>query len=474
VSIAAIVLAAGRGTRFRSERPKVLHAAAGRSLVAHVLHALAPLDCQRLVVVVGHGADDVTAEVATCAERLGRAIEVVDQPEQLGTGDATAIALSALASSGPTVDRVLVVPGDTPLVRASTFADLVAASAGIDVAMLSAHVEDPTGYGRVLRDTAGAVTGIVEHRDADERERAVSEINAGMYVADRESLARALEGVDDRNDQGERYLTDAITALVGGGATVVAIAASADEVAGVNDRAQLATAGAVLRHRHLDHLMREVGVTVIDPSTTYVDVDVTVGPDTVLFPGTVLDGATTIGAGCVIGPNSHLTACEVGERAQVHSSRADAATIGDEVSVGPFAHLRPGTRLGRRSRVGAFVETKNATIGADSKVPHLSYVGDAVVGDGANIACGVVTANYDGHTKHVTTIGDGAFVGCGVMLVAPVTVGDGAYVAAGSTITKDVPPDALGVGRARQENREGWAARRRAARQRVTVVGEDG
>jgi bifunctional UDP-N-acetylglucosamine pyrophosphorylase/glucosamine-1-phosphate N-acetyltransferase len=212
--------------------------------------------------------------------------------------------------------------------------------------------------------------------------------------------------------------------------------------------------------------MREVGVTVIDPSTTYVDVDVTVGPDTVLLPGTVLDGATTIGAGCVIGPNSHLTSCEVGDRAQVHSSRANAATIGDEVSVGPFAHLRPGTRLGERSRVGAFVETKNATIGADAKLPHLSYVGDATVGTHANVACGVVTANYDGHAKHVTTIGDGAFVGCGVMLVAPVTVGDGAYVAAGSTITKDVPPDALAVGRARQENREGWAARRRAARQR--------
>jgi bifunctional UDP-N-acetylglucosamine pyrophosphorylase/glucosamine-1-phosphate N-acetyltransferase len=346
VSIAAVVLAAGRGTRFRSERPKVLHAAAGRTLLAHVLHALAPLDCQRLVVVVGHGADEVTAEVVACARALGRDIEVVVQPEQRGTGDAAAIALDALAASGPSVERVLVVPGDTPLVRASTFADLVAAAAGVDVAMLSANVLDPTGYGRILRDAAGAVVRIVEHRDADEHERTVDEINAGMYVADREALARALEGVGDHNDQGERYLTDAITALVDGGARVVAIAASADEVAGVNDRVQLADAGAVLRARHLDHLMREVGVTVIDPSTTYVDVDVSVGADTVLMPGTVLDGATTIGSGCTIGPNAHLTGCAVGEHVKVHSSRADGATIGDQVSVGPFTHLRPGTRLG--------------------------------------------------------------------------------------------------------------------------------
>jgi bifunctional UDP-N-acetylglucosamine pyrophosphorylase / glucosamine-1-phosphate N-acetyltransferase len=463
--LAAVVLAAGRGTRFRSERPKVLHAAAGRSLIAHVLTALAPARCARVLVVVGHGAPAVEEEVRAVGEALGIVVETVVQPEQRGTGDAVEVALGALAT-GAAVERLLVVPGDTPLVTPATFSALVAASAGVEVALLTTRPEDPTGYGRIVRSADGPVARIVEHRDATDEERAIGEVNAGMYVVGREAIAAALADIGADNDQGERYLTDAVVRLIGAGASARAVEVSADEVAGVNDRKQLADAAGVLRRRHLDHLMREVGVSVIDPATTHVDVDVAVGVDATILPGTVLDRGTVIGAGATVGPNAHLSACTVGEGAVVHSSRGEGAEVGPGVQVGPFAHLRPGTRLLAGSRVGAFVQIKNTTVGEGAKVPHLAYLGDATVGRGANVACGVVTVNFDGHDKHPTAIGDGAFVGCGVMLIAPVTVGDGAFVAAGSTITHDVPPDALAVARVRQQDKPGWAARRRAARGR--------
>lgn len=469
--LAAVVLAAGRGTRFRSERPKVLHAAAGRSLLAHVTLAVATLETERIVVVVGHGAEEVRREVDGLAERLGRPIEAVVQSEQRGTGDALHVALEHLGEGAP--ERLLVVPGDTPLVTAPTLARLVEHGDGADLVLLSTVLDDPVGYGRVLRE-GDRVVGIVEHRDATEAERAVTEVNAGMYVGRTGLVRDALTAVDDRNDQGERYLTDVVGHLAAGGATVAAVRAPADEVAGVNDRAQLAAAAAVLRARHLDHLMREVGVSVVDPAATYVDVDVAVGVDAVLLPGTILERGTTVGARATIGPDAHLAACTVGEDAVVHSTRATEAVIGAGAEVGPFAHLRPGTRLGAGARVGAFVQTKNADIGEGAKVPHLAYLGDAEVGAGANVACGVVTANYDGHDKHRTVIGEGAFVGCDVVLVAPVTVGPGAFVAAGSTLTHDVPEDALAVARSRQLVREGWAARRRALwAQRGATSGAD-
>jgi len=282
-----------------------------------------------------------------------------------------------------------------------------------------------------------------------------------MYVVARDHLDAALGQLDTDNDQGELYLTDVVAILAGKGEPVAASVTSEDEVAGVNDRRQLAAAAAVLRRRHLDHLMAEVGVSVTDPATTHVDVDVQVGRDAVLLPGTILEAGTRVGERAVVGPNSHLTACEVGADATVHSTRADQAVIGDHASVGPFSHLRPGTRLGVKSKVGAFAETKNATIGDGSKVPHLAYLGDATVGEGVNVACGVITVNYDGFTKSHTIIEDGAFVGCDTMLVAPVTVGAGAFVAAGSTLTEDVPAGALAIARARQVNKDGWADRRR-------------
>ena len=450
---AAVVLAAGRGTRFRSATPKVLHAAAGRTLLGHVLGALAPLGLGRIVVVVAPDATDVEAEVASWDARLGRPVTTVVQPEPRGTGDALDVALAALPDD---VTRVLVLPGDTPLLRPETLAALLAVDPAVPLGLLTTVLDDPSGYGRVLRDGDGGVVGVVEHRDATAAERRVTEVNAGMYVLDRAVVQPLVAALGSDNAQGERYLTDVVAQLAAAGEGAHAVLAPAAEVAGVNDRLQLTEAAAVLRGRHLRALLL-AGVSVVDPAHTYVDVDVEVGEETVLLPGTILEGATVIGRGSRIGPSSHLTDCTVGDGAVVHSTRADGATVGDGVEVGPFAHLRPGTRLGDGARVGAFVQTKNAVVGEGAKVPHLAYVGDADVGAGANVACGVVTVNYDGREKHRTVIGDGAFVGCGTMLVAPVTVGDGAFVGAGSTITDDVPAEALAIARARQVTKEGRA-----------------
>jgi bifunctional UDP-N-acetylglucosamine pyrophosphorylase / glucosamine-1-phosphate N-acetyltransferase len=450
---AAVVLAAGKGTRFRSALPKVLHRAAGRTLLGHVLGALEGLPVARVVVVVGPDAGDVEAEVAGWSARLGVPTSTVVQAEQRGTGDALDVALRALPAE---VTRVLVLPGDTPLLQPATLRALLAVPVEVPLALLSAELDDPSGYGRVLRDGGGAVTGVVEDRDADTSQRTVREINAGMYVLDRATVAPLVAALGADNAQGERYLTDVVAVLGARPGGAVAVRADAREVGGVNDRVQLADAAAVLRRRHLEDLMR-AGVGVIDPAHTYVDVDVTIGPDTVLLPGTILESGTTVGAGAVLGPSTHLTACHVGDGAVVHSTRADGATIGPDVEVGPFAHLRPGTVLGAGARVGAFVQIKNADIGAGAKLPHLAYVGDATVGAGANVACGVVTVNFDGRAKHRTSIGDGAFVGCGTMLVAPVTVGEGAFVGAGSTITEDVPAGSLAIARARQVVKEGRA-----------------
>lgn len=454
---AAVVLAAGRGTRFRSATPKVLHRVAGRSLLGHVLGAMAPLGLGRIVVVVGPDAGDVEAEVAAWADRLGRPVTTVVQEEQRGTGDALDVALAALPDE---VSRVLVTPGDTPLLRPETLAALLAVGPEAPLVMMTADLDDPFGYGRVLRDSDGRVIEVVEERDADDEQRRIREINAGMYVLDRAVVAPLVAALGSDNAQGERYLTDVVGALAASGAGHgVPVLAPAEEMAGVNDRVQLADAAVVLRRRHLEGLMR-AGVSVVDPAHTYVDVDVTVGAESVLLPGTILEGTTRIGARCTVGPSTHLTDCAVGDDAVVHSTRADAAELGDGVEVGPFAHLRPGTRLGAAARVGAFVQTKNADVGPGAKVPHLAYVGDAEVGAGANVACGVVTVNYDGREKHRTTVGAGAFVGCGTMLVAPVTVGERAFVGAGSTITDDVPAEALAIARARQVTKEGRAAGR--------------
>jgi bifunctional UDP-N-acetylglucosamine pyrophosphorylase/glucosamine-1-phosphate N-acetyltransferase len=447
---AAIVLAAGEGKRMRSATPKVLHEVVGRSLLGHVLAAVDHLKAARTLVVVGHGREAVTAA-------LPEGVEAVVQDEQWGTGHAVQVVLEAVpALTGP----VLVLYGDCPLLTPETLRQLVNASGSGPAAMLTAHQPDPTGYGRVIRDQTGAVRGIVEERDATEEQRSLTETNPGVYIFDAASLREALADLTPDNSQGELYLTDVIASYVAKGDAVATVVADAAEVAGVNDRAQLAAAGASLRERTLLRAMQD-GATIVDPTTTWVDVTVTLEPDSTVLPFTTLHGATSIAAGAVVGPYADLTDTVVGPRATVRASTCVGAEIGEEASVGPYSYLRPGTRLGPRAKAGGFVEMKNAELGEGTKVPHLSYVGDARIGRDVNVSAGAITANYDGVHKSVTTIGDNAFIGSDSLLVAPVTVGDDAYVAGGSTITDDVPPGALGVGRGRQRNVEGWVARRR-------------
>ena len=454
---AVVVLAAGQGTRMRSSTPKVLHPIGGRSLLGHVLAAAEPLHADATVVVVGSGREAVEQHLALIAPA---ALPVV-QHEQNGSGHAAAVALAAVPDlDGP----VLLVNGDAPLLRASTVAALVEAhrAAGNVLTVLTAEVDDPTGLGRIVRDDDGAVRAIVEERDASDAERAIREINAGVYVGDAAALRHSLASLGADNDQGEQYVTDVLGLLVAEGAPVGGVRAEdADDVLGCNDQRELAARRRTLNDRVLDDLMR-AGVTVVDPSTTWVDVTVSVGPDAVLEPGTQLRGTTTVESGAVVGPDTTLLDTEVGAGASVVRSHCLGAVIGPDASVGPFSYLRPGTRLSRGSKVGAFVETKNAQVGEGSKVPHLSYVGDATIGRGANIGAATVFVNYDGVAKHHTTIGDQVRIGSDTMLVAPVTVGDGAYTAAGSVITSDVPPGALAVARAPQRNVAGWVGRRRS------------
>ena len=459
MSLSVVVLAAGEGKRFRSALPKSLHPLAGRPLLWHVLAAAAPLKAGRTVVVVGVAAEEVTA----AAERFDLGpLRFAVQPEPRGTGDALATALPQLPRDG----QVLVLYGDTPLVTTALLERMLDRhrSAQAAATLLTCELDDPSGYGRVLRDANGAVTGVVEHRDATPEQLAVREVNAGFYVFDRRVLGGLAELGSD-NDQGERYLPDLVPPVLRGGGLVATCQGPAEQVGGVNDRAELAAAGAVLRRRLLERLMR-AGVTVVDPATTFVDVDVEVGADTVLEPLTFLEAGTRVGARCRLGPNARLVGCTVDEEATVTQSLAVQARIGRGAAVGPFAYLRPGAELGPSSKVGTFVEVKQSSVGEGSKVPHLTYVGDADIGAGVNVGAGTVFVNYDGTDKHRTSVGDGAFIGSDTMLVAPLTVGDGAQTAAGSTITKDVPPDALAIERSEQRTIQGWAARRRRRRRR--------
>ena len=454
---AVVVLAAGQGTRMRSSTPKVLHSFGGRSLLGHVLAATSPLAAGVTVVVVGSGRAAVEEHLAAVAPD---AVPVV-QEEQRGSGHAAAVALAAV----PDVEgAVLLVNGDAPLLRVETVRALVDAhaAAGNLLTVLTAEVDDPAGLGRIVRTADGAVQAIVEERDATPEQRAIREINAGVYVGDAAALRRCLAALEADNDQGEQYVTDVLGLLVAEAAPVGGVRAEdPDDVLGCNDQRELAARRRTFNDRVLDDLMR-AGVTVVDPQTTWVDVTAEVGPDAVLQPGTQLLGATAVESGAVVGPDTTLVDTEVGEGASVVRSHCRLAVIGPDASVGPFSYLRPGTRLSRGAKVGAFVEAKNVEIGEDSKVPHLTYVGDASIGRGANIGAATIFVNYDGVNKHRTTIGDQVRIGSDTMLVAPVTVGDGAYTAAGSVITSDVPPGAMAVARAPQRNVAGWVRRRRS------------
>lgn len=458
---AVLVLAAGSGTRMKSDTPKVLHTLAGRSMLAHSLTAATTVAPSHLVVVVGHDRERVGPAAQQIGTELGVEVSIAVQQQQLGTGHAVASGLTALPDDFAGV--VLVTSGDVPLLDAATLTDLIAThtSAAAVATMLTTTLPDPTGYGRVLRTQDGEVIGIVEEADASPSQRAIAEVNAGVYAFDIDALRSALSRLSSDNAQHELYLTDVVSIVRADGHSVRA--QHVDDTAlvtGVNDRVQLAELGAEFNRRIVAGHQRN-GVTVIDPASTWIDVDVTIGRDTVVRPGTQLLGGTRIGGRCDIGPDTTLADVSVGDGADVVRTHATSSTIGADATVGPFTYLRPGTVLGTAGKLGAFVETKNSTIGAGTKVPHLTYVGDADIGEHSNIGASSVFVNYDGETKSRTTIGSHVRTGSDTMFVAPVTVGDGAYTGAGTVIREDVPPGALAVSAGPQRNIEGWVARKR-------------
>ena len=450
--LTAIILAAGESTRMRSQRPKVLHQLCGRPLIHYPVAAARALGA-RVIVVVGRGADEVAAAVSREAEAT-----FVEQRERRGTGHAV---LQAREACGDDSDAIVVLPGDMPLLSETTLRRLVERhrETGAAATLLTAELDDPTGYGRVVRES-GRPVAIVEHRDTTPEQRAIREVGTSTYCFDGR-LWPALDAVQPANAQGEYYLTDVIGILRRGGHRLDAVTVEdAREGLGVNDRRQLAELGAVMRRRILDRLMAD-GVTVMDPASTYVDDTVKIGADTVLYPGVILEGHTAIGAESSIGPGCYVSASKIGDRVMLRPYCVlNEATVDADAALGPFCHLRPASQIGARAKIGNFVEIKKSKIGRGAKVPHLSYVGDATLGANVNFGAGAITCNYDGVNKHETIVGEGAFIGTNSSLVAPITVGDGAYVGAGSVITKDVPAGALAVTRAQQAVKEGWVARK--------------
>ncbi|WP_210479467.1 bifunctional UDP-N-acetylglucosamine diphosphorylase/glucosamine-1-phosphate N-acetyltransferase GlmU [Naasia sp. SYSU D00948] len=468
--LAVVILAAGQGTRMKSATPKVLHKLAGLPIVAHVLATARELSAAHVLAVVRHERDRV-AEAITGA--LPDAI-IVDQDEVAGTGRAVEVALAALPEGFD--GDVLVLNGDVPLLDAATLREFLAAHRGSAAAasVLTAVLPDPTGYGRVIRGSDGAIDRIVEQKDANDDELAVDEINTGVYALGLSGLRDLLASLSTANAQGEKYLTDIVAALREAGSSVSAVpVAEPWLVEGINDRAQLSDAAAKLNALIVRGWQLN-GVTIQDPATTWIDLTVTLAPDVEILPGTQLQGATTVATGAVIGPDTTLVDCEIGERAVVKRTDATLAVIGAGASVGPFAYLRPGTVLGPDGKIGTFVETKNAHIGERSKVPHLSYIGDTEVGVGSNVGAGTITANYDGVHKHSTVVGSHVRTGSHNVFVAPVRIGDGAYTGAGTVVRKDVPSGALAINVAPQRNIEGWVATNRPGTEAARAAAESG
>ena len=453
MTLTALILAAGEGKRMKSSLAKPLHRVCGRTMIDHVLGYVATLEPEAVCVVLGVGREMMEEALAD------EPVEIAIQHEQKGTGHAVMAAAESLAGFG---GDLLVTCADIPLVRPETLAALLAEHRlrGAAGTVLTAIYDDPTGYGRVVRDGDRLVTGIVEHKDASDEIRDIPEINAGIYVFDSRKLFAALGRLRPDNAQGEYYLTDVIADFVAHGEPVAALAAADPaEVMGINNRVQLAEAETIARQRVREDLMC-AGVTLIDPANTYVDAGVTIGQDTIIWPGAVITGDTTIGDRCTIGPHVQLDRVTLGDGCTIRQgSLVVGSTLGNAVTVGPCAYIRPDCEVQDKARVGAHTELVRSTLHEGVKMSHFSYIGDTEVGPGTNIGAGVITANYDGQQKNHTNIGDGAFIGSDAVLVAPVTIGAGAYVAAGSAITKDVPPEGLGIGRARQENIEDWAHR---------------
>ncbi|HWJ68036.1 MAG TPA: bifunctional UDP-N-acetylglucosamine diphosphorylase/glucosamine-1-phosphate N-acetyltransferase GlmU [Nocardioides sp.] len=457
--LTVIVLAAGGGTRMKSKTPKVLHRIGGRSMIGHVLTAVGALEPTRVVTVVGHQRELVGPHVS---ELLPGAVLAV-QDEQLGTAHAVRMALEAL-DAAPREGTVLVAYGDTPLLAGDTlraFADSHRAARAA-VSILSGIVANPHGYGRIVRDAAGAVQAIVEEKDASDEQRAIREINSGILAFDAAFLADTIGRIGNDNAKGEYYLTDAIALARQADLAVAAHAVDdALQTEGANDRVQLAELGRELNRRIVTRWMAD-GVTVMDPATTWIDADVVLAPDVTILPGTQLLGATVVAEDAVIGPDTTLEDCEIGAGARVVRAHGQLAVIGAGATVGPFAYLRPGTELGATGKIGTFVETKNARIADGAKVPHLSYVGDAEIGEGTNIGAGTIFANYDGVNKHRTVVGRHARTGSNNTFVAPVEIGDGASTGGGTVVRRDVPAGALAVSTSPQRNLEGWVLSRRA------------
>lgn len=447
-----IVLAAGQGTRMKSKLYKVLHPVCGKPMVRHVIDELKQIGADQIITVVGHGADEVKNELKDDSE-------FVLQEQQLGTAHAVMQARDLLLDKE---GLTLVVCGDTPLLKADTIKAMIDYHINnhSKATILTAVAEDPTGYGRVIRNEQGYVEKIVEHKDASDEEKAVKEINAGTYCFDNASLFHALQKVTNNNAQNEYYLPDVIGILKDAGQTVTAFKTNDfTEIFGINDRVALAQAGKIMQQRINEKHMRN-GVTIIDPEQTYIDASVVIGQDTVIYPGTMVKGNTVIGTDCIIGPNSEILNCDIGNRTSIRQSVTHDSKIGSDVQIGPFAHIRPQSLIHDEVRIGNFVEIKKTEFGRKSKASHLSYIGDANVGSNVNIGCGSITVNYDGVNKFKTIIKDGAFIGCNSNLVAPVEIGEGAYVAAGSTITDNVPGDSLSIARARQVNKENYVKNR--------------
>ncbi|WP_275942635.1 bifunctional UDP-N-acetylglucosamine diphosphorylase/glucosamine-1-phosphate N-acetyltransferase GlmU [Paenibacillus alba] len=449
MKLMAIVLAAGQGKRMKSKLYKVLHPVVGKPMVGHVVDTLQHIEVTKTLVIVGFGAEAVKGY-------LGDRAEYALQEQQLGTGHAVLQAKEAL---GQEDGLTIVICGDTPLISEATLRSTIelhqASSAAATI--LTAKLDEPQGYGRIIRGEDGRVARIVEQKDCSSEEAAVQEINTGTYVFDNQKLFKALASVTNNNVQNEYYLTDVIGILTGAGEVVQGYCmAEAAESIGVNDRVALAEAERLFKARiNREHMLN--GVTIIDPANTYIEKDVTIGADTVLLPGTILRGSTVIGEQCTIGPQTEIIDSIIKDDVTIKQSVLQDAFVDNEASVGPFAYLRPGANIGKQVKIGDFVEIKNATVGDGSKVSHLSYVGDAVVGTNVNIGCGAITVNYDGFNKSLTEIGDDAFVGSNVNLIAPVKIGNGAYVVAGSTITHAVPDGDLAIARERQVNKPGYA-----------------
>lgn len=448
----AVILAAGEGKRMKSKNSKVTHRVCGRALVEWVLKAVDGAGIKESVVVVGHRADQVK-------ECLGEKVYYAEQEKQLGTGHAVMQAEKYLKGRN---GYVFVLCGDAPLITSDTISRTIEyhTQNNYSATVVTAEVEDPTGYGRIVRSKAGDVLRIVEHKDASDEERAIREINSGMYCFTVRDLLPVLTELSNDNSQGEYYLTDTLEILIRKGLRVGAVkVADTDEILGINDRLQLSQIGEILKKRILRRNMLS-GVTVIDPAATYIDDQVEVGMDTVIYPGTILEGNTKIGEDCIIGPSSRLVNAEVGNEVEINHSVVLDSCVEDGAKIGPYAYIRPESRIGKKVKIGDFVEIKKSVIGDKTKIPHLAYIGDSHIGRNTNIACGVITVNYDGKKKHKTVVGDHAFIGCNTNLVAPVTVKDHAYVAAGSTITEEVPEHSLAIARSRQINKADWVKKK--------------